>query len=667
MPSVFPLPFKRTFCLFLTLTVGAIFFAGRLSAQGDPVLFTVNHTPVYLSEFKYIYSKTNGEKADFSQKSLDEYLDLYTKFKMKVQRARDMKLDTIQALKDELAGYRKQLADSYLTDREVTEKLIREAFDRMQKDVNISHILVTIPANASPEDQAKALQKIKTIQARLEKGETFVHVAQDASEDKNSRDGGGNIGWVTALLPDGFYELESAVYNAPVGTVTPVTRSPLGYHLVKINETRPARGEVEAAHILIRKTKEGVVQPNAKKQIDSIYARLQSGEKFEELAKSFSEDYNSASRGGYLGYFGIGRFEKDFEDVAFSIPKDNAYSAPFESSIGWHIIKRLNKKTADTFEASKARLKARVQRDGRYELARMAMLERIKREGGFQEDPAALQSFTPTLDTTFLTYKWKPSAVSADAKLFSFGKQKTYTMGDFSEYLSANANRRLSYAQGKNMSEVARKMYGDYVTDRAMAYEETQLESKYPDFKALMREYEEGVLLFEAIKINVWDKASLDSAGLEKFYAGHKDKYKWDDRAVVTFYALSDSAKTQIADLREFASKKDPQKVLKKFNEKKDAVSFRQETVERGKNPVVDQLGFEDGKESANEINRADKSVNFLKIEKIIPKTNKSLREARGYVVADYQDYLEKEWIKELQNAYKLNVNRDVLNTIVKK
>ena len=628
-------------------------------AQSNPVLFSVNGQPTYTDEFTYIYGKTNGAKADFSRGSLEEYLDLYTKFKMKVARAREMKLDTLPALKEELNGYRRQLADSYLTDREVGEKLAREAHARMMKDLKISHILFRID-----KDTIAPYQHALAVQTRLQKGEKFDDLVASESDDTYSKTKGGSIGYVTAMLPEGYYDLETAIYNTPVGKMTDIVRSAMGYHIARVDGERPARGEIEAAHILKRSKKEGVDQPDAKRLIDSIYNAVKGGANFEELAAKYSDDGQSSTRGGYLQPFGIGRYEPVFEDAAFAIEKDGDISAPFQSSIGWHIIKRIKRTPVEGFDAMKTRLKARIQRDSRYNAAKLALVERIKRDGPYTEMPDALKTYSAGLDSSFLTYAWK-KPVASDAPLFHFGTEKDITANQFTEYLNRQANNRIMYAvQARNdIPAVSRKLFNDFVNERALAYEELQLDKKYPDFRNLMREYEEGILLFEAMKINIWDKASLDSAGLEKFYAANKNKFMWNDRSSLIYYTVYDSVKDhQFDEIKKYSAKHTPQEVVKKFNAQKEIVSFKEETVERGKGKIMGDAMWKQGT-----INSSPNTRNFIKVQKVMPPSQKTLKEARGFVVADYQDYLEKQWLQDLTKSYKLQVNRDVFDSLVKK
>jgi peptidyl-prolyl cis-trans isomerase SurA len=315
----------RQFLVVLTLVLGCNF---QLFAQSDdPVLFTVNNDPVHVSEFEYIYTKTNGEKADFSRKSLREYLNLYVKFKLKVEKAKEMQLDTIQSLQRELEGYRRQLADSYLIDKEVTENLIREAYERTKQDVDISHIVIKAEAGA---DSIMAYKTAMKVLSDLKGGASFEKLAEQYSSDKSVTKNKGRIGYVTALFPNGFEKLEAAAYNQPLDEYSQPIRTVAGYHILKVHDRRPARGEVEVAHILIRHPKsqpdKTAITKDPKGLIDSLYIQLQNGANFEELAKAYSQDKRTAEKGGYVGFFGINRYEKPFENGAFGLEKDGDYT-----------------------------------------------------------------------------------------------------------------------------------------------------------------------------------------------------------------------------------------------------------------------------------------------------------------------------------------------------
>jgi len=660
---------SKRFILAFVATIAILFFGfqNSFAQANDPVLFSVEGNPVYLSEFEYIYTKTNGDRATFTEKSLNEYLDLYVKFKLKVERAKEMKLDTIPVLQQELEGYRKQLANSYLVDKEVTERLVKEAYDRSLKDIDISHIMIVVPPTATPKDTLAAFKKINSLKAEIDGGADFAKVAAEKSDDKSAKTNGGNLGYLTAMLPDGFYEFETAAYSLKKGQ-SKVAKSAAGYHIIKMNGSRAARGEVEAAHILIRKDPKDKGAA-AKVRIDSIYAALQAGAEFETLARAQSQDNLSASKGGNIGFFGINKYERSFEDAAFGLANDGEYSATIETQAGWHIIKRLRKKPIESFEIAKRKLQPKVQKDSRYEMAKVSMLKRIKKEANFTENEKAYNMFASLVGDEYMTHRWKPGYKNATDVLFSLGAENKYTVGDFEAFSQKNSRDRLRIGRSKSKLEVIEILYDKYVSETLMQYEEQQLDKKYPEFKALMREYEEGILLFEATKILVWDKASQDSVGLEQYFAKHKKKrkYFWNERAEVSFYKLKKEEIKCLPKVRRYAKKKTPKKTLNKYNKDgKNILSHRIEILEQGKNKVVNDLPWKKGSISATEINKRDLSHNFLKIEKILPASPKTLKEARGYVVADYQDHLEREWVKELKKTYDVQINNEVFQTLIK-
>mgnify|MGYP001046518955 FL=1 len=648
----------------------SLFCASYLFAQKtDPVLFTVENNPVHVSEFKYIYSKTNGDKADFSKKSLEEYLDLYTKFKLKVQKGKDLKLDTLDSYKKELEGYRQQLAGSYLIDKEVTDKLVEEAYQRTKKDVSISHIFFSCEKDAPSRDTLAVYSRAMDAKRRLDSGTiSFEDLAKEVSDDKSAKENGGLLGYLTAMLPNGFYSLENGIYALGKGQVSAPIRTDLGYHLIKINDIRDARGEVEIAHILVRKN-ELQSYELGKLKIDSLYGLLQNGSNFEELAKMFSEDKATSSKGGYVGVFGINRYEKPFEDAAFALTKDGEYSKPFKSTAGWHILKRISKKDIPNFDIAKRRLKPLVLKDGRHELSKKALIAKIKKENNFEVYPNVVSDFAKTLNSEeFLSHKWKSPEARNNKVAFKLA-DKSYTVADVADYMEKSGRRRLSMNKEIPMEEATNSLFNEMIDETCVKYEEGMLEKRYPEFKSLMREYEEGILLFEATKNIVWDKASADTVGLQQYYDAHKNAYKWDDRAVVKQYTIKDASKVRVKEVQDFVKKNDSEKVLERFNEKdkETLLAVQDKTFEKGRNKVVDATTWKEGEMSQIETDPRGRSVVFYVVEKILPSSLKSLNEARGYVVADYQDFLEKKWVEELQSKYKVKVNKDVLESLIKK
>ncbi len=660
---------KHSVTLFVLLAIllPNVIWCQSDGTEQDPVLFTVDGQPVHVSEFTYIYTKTNAGKADFSESSLREYLDLYIKFKLKVAAARHMGLDTLPSLREELAGYRRQLADAYLIDREVMDKLVRELYERKKQDVDISHILISVPPNATPKDTLKAWQRAMEAKAKLERGADFAEVAKAYSDDRSVADNGGHIGYVTAPFPNGYYYLETAAYTAPIGKLVGPIRTDAGYHLLVVHDRRPARGEMEVAHILVRKPKEGDASL-AKKKIDGIYMELQRGGDFEQMAQKYSEDKRTAPNGGYVGFFGINRFEKSFEDAAFALQRDGDISGPVETSIGYHIIKRISHRALGHLEVERAKLKEQIKRDRRFELARRALIERIKKERHFRENPATLQAIIDSLssDSLFLTYKWKAPHPPSKEVLFAFGENYQVTVGEFMDYMQRATRKRLVIGR-THIPTVVRDLYRDFVNEHAMRYEERHLETRYPDFKALMREYEEGILLFEATKRAVWDKAAQDTTGLEAFFETVRDKYQWGPRVVASFYTVHAQGRTKLEDIRAYAKNHSPEEVLAKFNtDSLQIVRVVTKTLEKGRNKKLDKMDWEVGQMTISELDPKQRSYHFIKIEEVLPPGPKTLEEARGYVVADYQDKLEAEWVEQLRQKYEVKVNEAVFKKLIR-
>lgn len=647
--------------VFWCLLIG-IFLSGFISAQADPVLFTIDGKEVPLSEFEYIYKKNNRNDADFSRASLSEYLDLYIKFKLKVHRARELQLDTIKALQEELGGYRKQLARSYLNDKEVKERLVREAYDRMQWDVHIGHILVKTGKQAKDNQKAEAEERIQQIYSRIRQGEDFKKLAQEVSDDANTNEEGGDLGWVTAMFPNGFYSMENVAYSLDPGEVSKPFKTDLGYHILKLYEKRPARGTMEAAHILVRVDKNNMNKDQARQKIESIYRTLEEGVPFENLAKNMSEDKETADRGGYIGSFGINTYEKNFEDAAFALEEDGDYTEPIRTRLGWHIVKRLKKPQARDFESLKNRLEAQVSRNERIDIARETMIDRIREESGFKLDSAALLALDTTLDKSFLQYQWIAPKVEETA-LISFADGTTISNKEFIHWLRTHTRERLRMPKGTTPHEALMNMLEQYANEEIMAYEERNLEEKYPDFKALMREYEEGILLFEVTKMAVWDKAGQDTAGLRKFYEAHRNDYMWPERIQVKDYTIAASGADKLDKIMKWRQKLSEGKLLSKANKHEEILKVRTRTLEK---KAAGDLKWEAGYMTEVQKDEETGNLTFTAVESIIPPEPKSLNEARGYIIADYQDQLEQEWIAELKDKYTVEINHDVLDSLIK-
>jgi peptidyl-prolyl cis-trans isomerase SurA len=506
----------------------------------ESILATIGGKPVYTSEFEYVYNKNNStaDKA-FSRESIQEYLDLYTNFRLKVMDAESRGLDTTVAFKAELEGYKQQLAQPYLTEKSVTDKLVREAYTRMQQEINASHILINVAADAEPKDTLAAYNRIMDLRQRALAGENFEKLASTYSEDPSARDNQGNLGYFTALQM--VYPFEDAAYKTPAGALTPPVRTRFGYHLIKVNDARPAQGEIKVAHIMVRATP-GMPKADsvtAKKKIDEIYARVLRKENWDKLVSQFSEDASSAENGGELPWFGTGRMISSFEEAAFRLVNPGDLSQPVLTPYGWHIIKFLERRTLPPYEDMEPSLRSRVAKDSRSELNKAAFLKRIKAENNFQEMAPAKSYALGKADTTLLRGTWKNrfSAKETELPLFAI-QNRRFTIQDFFSYVEQNQRPRQQTSPAHAMA----LLYDNFVNQSLVNYEKENLENKYVDYRMLVREYRDGILLFQLMDEKVWSKALEDTIGLNTYFQNHRDRYRWDTRAEATVLSAASPA-----------------------------------------------------------------------------------------------------------------------------
>ncbi|WP_210486500.1 peptidylprolyl isomerase [Rufibacter aurantiacus] len=533
----------RVTSLYVGLSALLLFQCTSPKKAAEPVLLTIGPEKVPVSEFAYVYEKNNSAAdSAFSSASVNEYLNLYTNFKLKVAEAKSRGLDTTQAFKTELGGYKEQLAQPFLTEKSVTDQLVREAYERLKKEVNATHILVSVDMEADPKDTLAAYQKIMDLRNQAVNGTPFEQLAQRFSEDPSARENNGNLGYFTALQM--VYPFENAAFNTPAGQISQPVRTRFGYHIIKVNEVRPAQGEIKVAHIMVR-AQQGLPKADslaAKKKIDEIYSRVLRKEDWNKLTSQFSEDAASADNGGELPWFGTGRMIPSFEEAAFALAQPGAITPPVQTVYGWHIIKLLERKELPSYEEMETSLRNRIAKDSRSELNKAAFLRRIKAENKFQENQAIKTATLKLADSTLVTGKWKFS-VPAEPKnlptatLFTIAG-KPFTVGNFATYIEANQRAR----QNVSPSHAMNLLYDKFVETSLLDYEREHLEEKHQDYKMLVNEYHDGILLFQLMEEKVWAKAVEDTVGLKAFFEANKANYMWGERAQATILSAANSA-----------------------------------------------------------------------------------------------------------------------------
>lgn len=694
----------------ISITVLSAVLTFSAFAQADPVIMTIGGKPVNKSEFESVFRKNNN-KTSVDPKAVKEYAELFSLFKMKVFEAEAMGLDTAASFKTELAGYRRQLAAPYLTDKNTNENLITEAYERMKWEVKASHILIRcsdvefpkdtleawtratlirnaivgkLPTAAQIAEYDKLLKNSTHVKADLAKKDSglyksklgsvknlaeyaknagpdkFVGIAPKTSDDPSVPDNNGDLGYFSSL--DMVYPFETTAYNTKPGEVSPVVRTKYGYHIVKVYDKRANRGEMTAAHIMVKFPKDvsDTDKKNLKTKIDELSAKLKAGEKFEDVAKQHSDDKQSSDRGGQLAPFKGGKMPKDFEDAAFKLQKDGDISEPVMTPYGWHIIKRIEVKGLAPFDQLKAEIKARVQRDSRSQMGRVALIARVKKENGFKQNLANRDQILKVLDTTYLQATWKASRADKlpSKEIISFNN-KSYNTKDFAQFLE----QQMIFRSPTDLKDLVAQLYEKWVEEVVVAYEDAQLEATRVDFKNLLREYRDGILLFDLTDQKVWSKAVKDTAGLKEFYEKNKNNYLWEERADITTYRCLDAKVA--GEVRKMLSKGKSEKEIVEAVNKTSQLNVSVENVMylKGENKNLND-NWKEGIVAKDIKDDKDGKFLVIKVNKVLPKSPKTLNESKGMVTADFQVSLEKEWIAYLKNKYPVKIDEAVLSTI---
>lgn len=641
------------------LAAALCFCLSGYAQNDDPVVMTIDGKDIKRSEFEYIYNK-NNQSSEIDKKSLDEYVDLFINFKLKVAEAEAAGIDTTKSFRDELGNYRRQLAKSYLRDKSADEDYVKTIYERMKYDIRASHVLIKCGETDSPADTLAAYEKAMEAYDEIMQGAPFDKVASKYSEDPSVAKNKGDIGYFTALQM--IMPFENAAYNMEVGEVSKPVRTRFGYHVIKVTGRRPNDGKVLVAHIF-RHIPQNMSKADVevkKQQMDSIYNAIVAGADFGEMARTFSDDLNSGRTGGKLPWFGRRQTVPEFEDMAFSM-KDGEVSAPFVSPIGIHIIKKIDHKPLEPFEEKKGEIENMLYRFGLDNKGEEVLIARLSKEYGLspvnEEARQELIAFAPGAvigDEAYLK-----ELGSSDKTLFTLAG-KEYTQQDFGRFVKDYTHKKLGDRETaiNNLLKVFRDKC-------VLDYEDSQLENKYPSFANLMQEYRDGILLFDISNQMVWDKASTDIEGIEEFFKKNKKNYKWDTphfRGIVV-HCKSDSVEKPLKKLfKETDFEKWASDAVNTFN--KDSVKVIQ--VEKGifvkgDNKYVDYFKFK------GETFEQPKDYPYTFVYgKMLKKGPEKYTDMRGPVAADYQNYLEKEWVESLREKYKdrIVVYKDVLKTV---
>ncbi|GAB4427557.1 MAG: peptidylprolyl isomerase [Bacteroidia bacterium] len=631
------------------------------SAEAGPVLLKFAPGIVSQAEFERVYAKNNGGRDSAARHSVAqyrEYLDLYINFKRKVFEAEAQGLHETAAFKQEFETYRKQLAQPYLSARDVEARLVEEAYARSRYLVHASHLLIAVAEDALPADTLAAYQQTLAYRDSLLGGKVFGELASRYSADPSARDNQGDLGYFSVF--DMVYPFESAAYNTPVGEVSQPVRTRFGYHLVYVHDRIETEGKKQAAHIIIRwgDRYPAKSEPEARQRIDEIYKRLQDGEDFAMLARQFSDDPSSGPRGGDLG---SGRLLPVMEDIKLRLGEGQV-SEPFETPYGWHVMKITRIERLPDLEAARADLKARIGRDSRSQLSRQALLERIRTENNYRFFDQNFQAFKATLDERFATGTWKPDSSRQDLyaqSLFTLGSDYTATIQDYIDYYLKTRQRRGRMEADKAADDI----YEGFRDEQLLAYEEDRLPEKNPEYRYLLQEYRDGILLFTLMEQKVWKKAVEDTLGLRTYYEQHQEDFRAGQRVEVQEYRSPDEdiAERVAALLAEGRQEAEIDSLLS-LDSPLQLRIFPQ-TYEKGRDSL-DAAIYDQPVGYVSPVLAEEGYYRVLQVREQYPAGIKPFAQAKSEAITRYQDYLEKQWLDELAAKYPVTINEKIFERL---
>jgi peptidyl-prolyl cis-trans isomerase SurA len=628
----------------MCVAVGSAHGQSKEKKQASPVLFTINKKPILADEIIYLYRKPNQTKPEeYTEEKIEEYIDLYIKFKLKVEEAKNRGMDTTAAFRKEYSGYREELRKPYLPDSKLIDSLTELTYNRLKEEIKASHILINLKPDATPEDTLKAFNRIMQVRQRIIQGENFAQVALEVSEDPTAKMNQGNLGYFTAMQM--VFPFEQAAYNTAVGQVSKPARTSFGYHIIHVVDRKPARGEVEVAHVMIR-TGQNQDNDRARNLIFEAHDKLQKGVAWEEVIKEYTDEPSAKENGGKLRPFGVGAMSQipQFEEVAFNLKSPGDFSDPVRTQYGWHIVKLISKIPLPSFTELSSTLKTRVSRDERAQISRQAIQEKMRREFGFKEQADVKQNVLSLADSSLQKGKWKPSGNISDQALFVM-EGRSYTAKDFFTFVTQNQK-----TNNQDPKKYMEQLYTKYVEEvQGLVFEE-QIKRKNPDYAWLLKEYYEGILLFEIMEKESWSKGSEDTIGQLKYYEANRNKYHAGERVQAKLY--SSQSTTVMDQLKKTLEEGDSVKMAEWI--KREKVRQESGNFEKTERPVLSKITWSPG------IYRTENNgLHYLVwIRKILPPGNRTFAEARASVISDYQKHLEDEWLNQLKKKYPVKMNK---------
>lgn len=640
---------KRIFSAGILLFAVAAFAA---KPAADPELMIVDGVPVRVSEFEYLYNKNNTQQLE--HKTIDEYVDMFVDYKLKVADARHAGIDTTASFLNEYRQFENDLAKPFMRDEAVVDDLLKESYSHLEKDVTVSHIMLPMrPGNDI---------RLDSLRSEIMAGNTtFEEAAAAFSVDRGSNSRGGLMG---SVVPGRYpWAFEKASYDTPKGGVTEVVNSGVGYHIIRVEDIRPSDGEVEASHILLltRGLKPEAAEAQ-KERIDSLYKVVTAeGADFADVARRFSQDPGSARNGGSLGWFGRGMMVQPFDSVAFALA-DGEISKPLATSFGYHIIYRTAHRKGKDFEEFKKSELKRMESDERANAPERAFIDRVAPLYGASVSEDALRQANEIID--------RAGKLDLDvlAEIEALNVPVVRCSGNtlsFAEILGGSA------PAGVMATDMGRAYVADAVDAafRSQVHDAARksLYVENADYRNLINEYRDGILLYEISNRNVWERAASDKVGLENHFLRNRDKYTWKEPHFKSYVlcATDDATLDRAMAFANTLSTIDPEAFVEQMR-KEFGSSVRVERViaAKGENAITDYLGY--GAE-APKADPHSKWKSYGSFAGRVIDAPEVAADVRGATVTGYQGELESRWVKHLRNVYPVEVNKKVLGDLKKK
>ncbi len=631
------------------------FFCAVSAAQSDTaVLVTINGEDITVSEFTSVYLKNRDLVQEEDKSSPSEYLDLFIDYKLKVQEAYRLGLDKKSTYQKELSSYRTTLAKNYLTDVKVTESLVREAYERLVNERKARHILVRVSPDAKPEDTLIAFAKILEARTKVVNGEDFLAVARTYSEDPSAKKNGGDLGFFKAFKM--VYPFENAAYTTEINEVSEPFRTRFGYHIVQPTATRIGKGSIEAAHIMIT-TNQKDDTSNPEEKINEIYKQLNDGADFTVLARTYSDDKKSSAKGGSLSPFEEGQLSSpEFENKVFALNEAGQITEPFKTAFGWHIAKLIKKNPVGTYKELKKELETKILRDSRAQVLSEDLNERLRKRYNSYNDNEIISFFRKELPKENFKTDWK---YNADKPVF---KEVAFTVGDttftyknIADYLFVRRNNSNAISSGPFIENNVKA----FIDGEIKKYHTANLEKEDKKFAAILREYEEGLLLFDLLETQVWNVAKNDSTGLKEFFAENVDNYRTKAALKATSYTLSNekAARALRKSLEKGKSLEVSLNRIEKFNIQKPIIVTKEYYIDDLPKKLIVKEGITD-------VFRVKSSYIFYNISEVSPAKLKSLEDSRGLVMSDFQKYIDDNFVQGLRDRAIITIDKNVVSKL---